>query len=62
MTIVLCDEPTGNLDKKTGEEVISLLHEVNKKYSKTVLIVTHDPDIASGADRTIRIEDGQIKQ
>ena len=60
--IVLCDEPTGNLDKKTGEEVISLLHEVNKKYSKTVLIVTHDPDIASGADRTIRIEDGQIKQ
>ena len=60
--IVLCDEPTGNLDKKTGEEVISLLHEVNKKYSKTVLIVTHDPDIAGGADRTIRIEDGQIKQ
>ena len=60
--IVLCDEPTGNLDKKTGEEVISLLHEVNKKYSKTVLIVTHDPDIAGGADHTIRIEDGQIKQ
>ncbi len=59
--IVLCDEPTGNLDKKTGEEVISLLHEINRKYNKTVLIVTHDPDIANGADRIIHIEDGEIK-
>ena len=59
--IVLCDEPTGNLDRKTGEEVISLLHEVNKKYQKTVVIVTHDEGIASGADRIIRIEDGEIK-
>ena len=59
--IVLCDEPTGNLDKKTGEEVISLLHEVNKKYNKTVVIVTHDESIASGADRIVRIEDGEIK-
>ena len=58
--IVLCDEPTGNLDKKTGEEVISLLHEVNRKYQKTVVIVTHDESIASGADRIVRIEDGTI--
>ena len=60
--IVLCDEPTGNLDKKTGEEVISLLHEVNKKYQKTIVIVTHDESIASGADRIVRIEDGEIKR
>ncbi len=59
--IVLCDEPTGNLDKKTGEEVISLLHEINKKYSKTVLVVTHDSEIANGAERVICIEDGMIK-
>ena len=58
--IVLCDEPTGSLDKKTGEEVISLLHEVNKKYQKTVVIVTHDEGIAGGADRIVRIEDGTI--
>lgn len=58
--IILCDEPTGNLDKRTGGEVIGLLREVNRKYRKTVLIVTHDPAIAAGAGRVIRIEDGRI--
>ncbi len=58
--IVLCDEPTGNLDKKTSAEVISLLHEINRKYKKTLLVVTHDPSIAEGADRVIEISDGRI--
>ena len=58
--IILCDEPTGNLDKKTSGEVIGLLQEVNRKYGKTILIVTHDPAIAERAERVIRIEDGRI--
>lgn len=58
--IILCDEPTGNLDKKTSGEVIGLLQEVNRKYGKTILIVTHDPAIAERAVRVIRIEDGRI--
>ena len=58
--IILCDEPTGNLDKKTSGEVIGLLQEVNRKYGKTILIVTHDPEIAERAERVIRIEDGRI--
>ena len=58
--IILCDEPTGNLDKKTSGEVIGLLQEVNRKYGKTILIVTHDPVIAERAERVIRIEDGRI--
>ena len=58
--IILCDEPTGNLDKKTSGEVIGLLQEVNRKYGKTILIVTHDTEIAERAERVIRIEDGRI--
>ena len=59
--VILCDEPTGNLDKASGEEVMSLLKKLNKEQNKTVIIVTHDESIASGADRIIRIEDGEIK-
>ncbi|MBR1764311.1 MAG: ABC transporter ATP-binding protein [Ruminococcus sp.] len=58
--MILCDEPTGNLDKRTSEEVTALLQEVNRKYRKTILIVTHDPAIAESAERVIRIEDGRI--
>ena len=59
--IILADEPTGNLDSKAGEEVISLLQDLNKRYEQTVIIITHDMNIARKADRTITIEDGRIK-
>lgn len=58
--IILCDEPTGNLDKNTSQEVIDLLCSINHEYGKTLLIVTHDPDIAAKADRQKRIEDGKL--
>lgn len=58
--VLLCDEPTGNLDKKTSEEVLSLLHDIHEKYKKTILIVTHDMEIAENADYMLRIEDGCI--
>ena len=58
--VILCDEPTGNLDKNTGREVVELLHKINKKYNITVVVVTHDMETASGADYTIAIEDGKI--
>ncbi|HJB28900.1 MAG TPA: ABC transporter ATP-binding protein [Candidatus Blautia faecavium] len=58
--IVLADEPTGNLDRKNGEEVISLLKEANRKQKQTLLLITHDESIALQADRLICIEDGKI--
>lgn len=58
--IVLADEPTGNLDSENSEKVISLLVAMAKKYNQTIGMVTHNIDIASRADRMIRIEDGKI--
>lgn len=58
--ILLCDEPTGNLDKKTSEEVLGLLHDIHDQYKKTILIVTHDMEIAEKADYILKIEDGRI--
>ena len=58
--IMLADEPTGNLDSKASEEIISLLKLSNKKYNQTIIVITHDPDIASVANRVITIEDGKI--
>lgn len=58
--IVLADEPTGNLDSKNSEEIISLLKLYNQKYNQTLIIITHDERIALQADRIISIEDGSI--
>lgn len=59
-TLILCDEPTGNLDKKNSEEVINLLDKVHEKYGKTIILVTHDPIIAEHANILYRMEDGRI--
>lgn len=58
--IILADEPTGNLDKKSSEEVIFLLSSLVKKYGKTLILITHDMELANLADRVIKIEDGVI--
>ncbi|MFA6941423.1 MAG: ABC transporter ATP-binding protein [Clostridiaceae bacterium] len=59
-SIILADEPTGNLDSKNSREVIELLKLTAKKYNQTLILITHDINIASMADRVINIEDGQI--
>jgi len=58
--VLLCDEPTGDLDTETGAIIVEYLHKVNKEYGKTVLMVTHDPSVARQCDRIYRIRDGQI--
>lgn len=58
--ILLADEPTGNLDRKTGEEIIELLKESNQKHKQTLILITHDESLAMQADRIISIEDGCI--
>lgn len=59
-TIVLADEPTGNLDSKTSQDVLSLLKITGKKFSQTIVMITHNEEIAQMADSIIRIEDGMI--
>ena len=59
-TIILADEPTGNLDKKNAENIMELFTSSVKKYSKTLFLITHDSRIASFADRVLKIEDGNI--
>lgn len=58
--IILADEPTGNLDSKNSKEILELLKFSNKKYNQTLIMITHDPNIALEADRVITIEDGKI--
>ncbi|MDC7289623.1 ABC transporter ATP-binding protein [Blautia schinkii] len=58
--LILADEPTGNLDSHTTQEVIGLLQTTSKKYHQTIVMITHNDEIAQSADRTIRIEDGRI--
>ena len=58
--LILADEPTGNLDTRSGDEIASLLRQVTKKYGRTVVMVTHDPRIAAYADRIIFLKDGKV--
>lgn len=57
---MLADEPTGNLDSKNSKEIIDLLKQSNKEYNQTIILVTHDANIAKEADRIITINDGKI--
>ena len=58
--LVMADEPTGNLDSKASDEIIALLKKSNQKYNQTIIVITHDLEIASSANRIITIEDGKI--
>ena len=59
-SLVLADEPTGNLDSKTSDDVVGLLKVTGSQFRQTIVMITHNPDIAAQADRIIRIEDGKI--
>ena len=59
-TIILADEPTGNLDTKSSDEIVQLLKKANKEYKQTIMLITHNMEIAKLADRVIKIEDGKI--
>ena len=58
--VLLCDEPTGNLDRKTGEEIVGLLKESNRSQKQTLILITHDEALAMQADRILYLEDGKI--
>ena len=58
--IILADEPTGNLDSKSSDEIVELLKMTNKKYKQTIIMITHNKEIANEADRVLTIEDGKI--
>ncbi len=59
-TIILADEPTGNLDSKASDEIVELLKRTNRDYKQTIIMITHDMEIAKHANRIIKIEDGKI--
>jgi putative ABC transport system ATP-binding protein len=59
-TVLLCDEPTGDLDRKSGDEILSLLQTLNKDYGKTIIMVTHDPHASARATRTVYLDKGQL--
>ena len=61
-TLVLADEPTGDLDRKTGDGILDLLQALNRDHGKTVVMVTHDPHAASRASRTMYLLDGQLSR
>lgn len=58
--VILCDEPTGNLDAKSGADVIEMLKQVNREFKKTIIIITHDKAVAAQCDKVIEISDGNI--
>ena len=59
-TLLLCDEPTGDLDRKSGDEILDLLQTLNREHGKTIVMVTHDPHAAERATRTIHLEKGTL--
>ena len=59
-TLILADEPTGNLDTRSGDEIAGVLRHISDEWEQTVLIVTHDPRIAAYADRIIFLKDGKV--
>ena len=59
--LLLCDEPTGALDYKTGISILKLLHEINRKMKKTVIIITHNTPVAAMADKVIRVKSGEVE-
>ncbi len=61
-TLLLCDEPTGDLDRKAGDEILDLLHALNRDHGKTIVMVTHDPRAAERAKRTLHLEKGQLME
>ena len=60
--LILADEPTGNLDTKTGQDVFKLLKMISSKYHRTIVMVTHNPDLAQDTDKTIYVRDGKIEK
>ncbi len=59
-TLLLCDEPTGDLDRKSGDEILDLLQTLNREHGKTIVMVTHDPHAAARASRTLHLEKGHL--
>jgi len=59
-TLLLCDEPTGDLDRKSGDEILNLLQDLNRQHGKTVIMVTHDPHASARASRTLYLDKGQL--
>lgn len=59
-TVLLCDEPTGDLDRKSGDEILALLQTLNKDHGKTIIMVTHDPHASARASRTVHLDKGQL--
>jgi putative ABC transport system ATP-binding protein len=59
-TILLCDEPTGDLDRKSGDEILGLLQALNREHGKTIVMVTHDPHASARASRTVYLDKGQL--
>jgi putative ABC transport system ATP-binding protein len=61
-TLLLCDEPTGDLDRKSGDEILALLQALNREHGKTIIMVTHDPHASHHATRTLYLNKGQLSQ
>ena len=59
-TLLLCDEPTGDLDRKAGDEILDLLQALNREHGKTIIMVTHDPHASARASRTVYLDKGQL--